>query len=199
MTTMQLNNLNQLTRLICMMLFIMNIACSGSFNVMLKEGSVFKENATMTGMKVSVVSRGNFPLGTLQTRDPVYYDSTDDIFCPVDKAVQQRPDNASLINIYFVEQVSNCSHWPSPSFMSNWGNPNMTFIVVRAPPGTIEEITNIIAESYNWDLLTFSRRNNAGFIILDSVSFDTLKNAYIQENTSFQTIMDFRVVIFHLN
>ena len=75
----------------------------------------------------------------------------------------------------------------------------MTFIVVRAPPGTIEEITNIIAESYNWDLLTFSRRNNAGFIILDSVSFDTLKNAYIQENTSFQTIMDFRVVIFHLN
>jgi hypothetical protein len=33
-----------------------------------------------------------------------------------------------------------------------------------------------------------------GFIILDSVSFDVLKSAYLKEVTSFQAVMDFRVV-----
>lgn len=170
-------------------------ACTGSFSIQFNPGQAFNlTNSTIEDMKFNVISRGNYPLGTLQTRDPLFYVSTDDIFCPRASIDSKDSTVASLQRIYFVESVGNCSQLPTPSYTNDWGNPNMTFVVVKAPQGQIEKISDILESKYDWELLTYSKRFNVGFIVLDEASFDTLKKASTQENGSFKTILDFRVV-----
>lgn len=175
-------------------LLLWPMCTAAPFNIFYSEHDPIRFNQSMDKLKANVVNKGSFPLGSLITRKPLVLKSTDDIFCP--EGTEQSsglPAKGNEDFAFFVDSIETCASLIHQKAIVS--NSSMTVVVVKPDRGSdIQATSTRIRQLYDTTLTAYTRKFNVGFVVVDSDSFERLKDMYSKDKSSFNVVMDFRVV-----